>query len=177
VRKLAIAASALLLAATWLNAQQQALEVQQSNGFVEALLQNLGWRQAVIGRQLPAGAVVTSWVDASAKLGYGDSVVSVEQLTHLTVLDVGTELVRLSLESGGIRVEAAAIVYEVQFRGIVVRIEKGVAVLNDGVLKVEAGNVAVNGAQDSPLVVPVGSSVSLISSSEGPLFPALLPGP
>jgi len=177
VRKIAVAASAFLLAATWLNAQQQALEVQQSNGFVEALLQNLGWRQAVIGRQLPAGAVLTSWVDASAKLGYGDSVVSVEQLTHLTVLDLGTGLVRLSLESGGIRVETAAIVFEVQFHGVVIKIEKGVAVLNDGILKVEAGNVTVIGAQDSPLVIPVGSSVSLISSPEGPLFPSLLPGP
>jgi len=77
VKKLAIIISALLSAASCLNAQEQVLEVQQTSGFAEALLENLGWRQAVIGRQLPAGSAVTSWLDAEAKLGYRDSIVTV----------------------------------------------------------------------------------------------------
>jgi hypothetical protein len=173
VKKLAIIISALLSAASCLNAQEQVLEVQQTSGFAEALLENLGWRQAVIGRQLPAGSAVTSWLDAEAKLGYRDSIVTVEQLSHITVVDISADLVRLSLEAGGVRVDSAAITYEVRFHGMVIRIEKGTAVLSDGVLKAEAGTVTVSGAQDGPMVIHAGSSVNLLAPAHGPVFPAL----
>ncbi len=177
MKKLAIIGSFFLLAGAWLSAQDQVLEVQQSSGFVEALLENLGWRQAVIGRQLPAGAVVTSWIDATAKLGYGDSIVSLEPLTHLTLVDIGTGQVRLSVEAGGVRVDSGAVVYEVRFRGMAIKIEKGSALLSDGVLKAEAGSVAVMGVQDGPMVIPVGSSFDLLSQPRGPVFPASLSAP
>ena len=172
MKMLAIAASVLLMGLSSAGAQDLVLEVQQSNGFVEALLANLGWRQAVVGRQLPAGAVVTSWLAASATLGYNDSVVTVEQLTHLTVLDVGPAAVRLSLESGGLKVDSGGVVYEIQFRGMVIHIENGSAVLRDGALTAESGRVVVNGARDGPMEVPAGATVFLLSPAEGPVFPA-----
>ena len=150
--------------------EQQVLEVQQSSGFVEALIANLGWRQAVIGRPLPAGSVVTSWLHASAKMGYRDSLVALEPLTHATVLEVGPDLLRLSVESGGIRIDCPTTACELEFRGMIIRVEKGSAVLSDGVLRAEAGKVTVNGAQDGPLAVPPGTSRDLLTPMEGPVF-------
>ncbi|HTP57443.1 MAG TPA: hypothetical protein VMM82_00910, partial [Spirochaetia bacterium] len=115
-----MATSILLAGLATLGAQQeQVLEVQQSNGFVEALIGNLGWRQAVIGRQIPTGSVVTSWLGAAAKMGYQDTLVSIDQLTHFTVLDVEPALVRLSVESGSITVDCPTSAYELEFRGMV----------------------------------------------------------
>ena len=75
------------------------------------------------------------------------------------------------------RVDSGAVVYEVRFRGMAIKIEKGSALLSDGVLKTEAGSVAVMGVQDGPMVIPVGSSFDLLSQPRGPVFPALLPAP
>jgi hypothetical protein len=166
---------ALLLAAVaaTLSAQAtdaQLMEVQQSSGFVEVLLPDLGWRQAVIGRQVPAGSVITSWTDASAKVGYGDSLVSLEQLSHLKVLSISSSLIRFSLESGGIVVETPTSACEIEFRGMVVRIENGSATLNDGSLAVRSGSVVVNGAGRGPLPVAAGATISLLSPPAGPVF-------
>jgi hypothetical protein len=170
VKALLVIASLLAAASSSLSAQQQYLEVQQSTGFVEAFLADLGWRQAVVGRQLPAGAVVTSWIGATARMSYGDSLVTVSQLTHLTVLAVGPEAVRLSVESGGLSVDSANLVYEIEFRGLVVRVTKGTIAFNDGTLSVQSGNVEVVGAQERPVMVPAGTSLDLISSPTGPVF-------
>lgn len=172
MKKLAVIALVLLAAASSLAAQTvPALEVQQSSGFVEALLPDLGWRQAVIGRQLPAGSVVTSWIDAGATLGYGDSVLTLEPLSHLSVLAVGSDLVKVSLLSGGVKVQTTGLACELEFRGMVIRIEKATAVISDGVLSVREGSVIVSGAQDRPVPVSAGRSILLLSSPEGPVFP------
>jgi hypothetical protein len=176
VKRLLLAASVLLAGLATLEAQQeQVLEVQQSSGFVEALIGDLGWRQAVIGRPLPAGSVVTSWLGASAKMGYRDTVVSIEQLTHFTVLAVEPALVRLSVQSGSVRVDCPTTAYEIEFRGMVIRVEKGSAVLNDGLLSAEAGSVVVTGAQDGPLPVASGTSINLLAVDFGPVFRSAVP--
>jgi hypothetical protein len=178
VRKLVVIAMILLGAASSLGAQAAAapgFEVQESSGFVEALLPELGWRQAVIGRQLPAGAVVTAWTDARATIGYGDSVLTLEPFSHLGVLAVGNDLVRVSLLSGGVKVQTASLACEVEFRGMVIRIEKGTAVLSDEALSVQDGTVTVTGAQDKPIIVPAGTSLLLITRPEGPVFPSTDP--
>lgn len=176
MKKLTLAAAVLLAGLASLGAQQeQVLEVQQSSGFVEALIGNLGWRQAVIGRQMPAGSVVTSWIGAAAKMSYRDTLVSMEQFTHFTVLDVEPALVRLSVESGSVRVDCPTTAYELEFRGMVIRVEKGSAILNDGVLSAESGSVVVNGAQDQPLSVAPGTSIDLLKKSFGPIFRTEIP--
>jgi hypothetical protein len=178
VRKLVIIALVLLGAASSLGAQAAAapaFEVQESSGFVEALLPDLGWRQAVIGRQLPAGAVVTAWTDARATLGFGETVLALEPFSHLGVVSLGNDLARVSLLSGGLKVQTASVPCEVEFRGMVIRIEKGTAVLSNERLSVQDGTVTVTGAQDKPLPVPAGASIILISGSEGPVFPPSIP--
>jgi hypothetical protein len=148
----------------------QALEVQQSSGFVEVLLPDLGWRQAVLGRQLPPGAVVTSWLEASARITFGGSTVTLGPLSHLQILSVGKELVRLSLQAGAVTVEASAPAYEIEFRGLTVRIEQGTASLADGVLTVSSGTVLLTGAREEPLPINPGRSISLLSPSVGPIL-------
>jgi hypothetical protein len=166
---------ALLLAAvaSTLSAQAtdvQLMEVQQSSGFVEVLLPDLGWRQAVIGRQVPAGSVMTSWIDASAKVSYGDSLVTLEQLSHVKVLSITSSLIRLSLESGGIEIETPTAACEIEFRGMVIHVAKGKATLSDGSLAVQSGSVVVDGARREALPVPAGTTVSLLSPPAGPVF-------
>ncbi len=170
------AAIALLLAGAcgYLSAQAAtvpALEVQQSSGFVEALLPDLGWRQAVIGRQLPAGSVVTSWIDAAATITFADTVLTLEPFSHLGVVAVGRDAVKLSLVSGGITIQTAAVVCELAFRDLVIRIQNATVVLSDETLRVEAGSVEVDGARKGPVPVAAGSSVKLLSPPEGPVFP------
>ncbi len=160
---------ALLAGATSL-VEGQALEVQQSSGFVETLLPDLGWRQAVLGRQLPPDAVVTSWLGASARLTYGGSVVTLGPLSHLRILSVGKDLVRLSLEAGTVTVESSTPACEIEFRGLMVRMEQGNVTLTDGVLSVKAGTASLQGAQDKPLTFGPGSTFSLLTRSTGPVF-------
>ena len=170
MRRLLVFTVLLLAASVFLNAQGEVIEVEQSSGFVEALLANLGWRAAVVGRQLPPASVLTSWVGATAKLSYADSIITVGQLTHLTVLELGTGLVRISLEAGDIRVDTSTVTYELQFRDFAVRIEKGAVILSDGILTVESGSVQLNAAQNGPMRVVPGSPMDLLSSAQGPVF-------
>ena len=150
--------------------ESQALEVEQSSGFVEALLPDLGWRQAVLGRQLPADAVVTSWLGASARLTFGGSVFTLGPFSHLRIVSVEKDLVRLSLEAGTITVEPSAQACEITFRGLTVRTEQGSVTLTDGVLSVKAGTALLTGAQDQPLTFGPGSTVSLLHHAAGPVF-------
>jgi hypothetical protein len=175
VKKLAVIVLVLLAAVSPLGAQSAvipAFEVQESSGFVEALLPEVGWRQAVIGRQLPAGSEVTAWLDARATLGYGDTLLTLEPFSLLKVEAVGTDLVRVSLLCGGVKVQTAALACELEFRGMVIRIEKGTAVLSDETLTVQEGTVIVNGARDKPMPLTAGTSMPLISAPNGPVFPA-----
>ncbi len=151
----------------------QALEVQQSTGFVEVLLPDLGWRQAVLGRQLPPEAVVTSWLGASTRLAYDGSIVTLGPLSHLRIISVNKELVSLSLQAGTITVESSTPPCEIEFRGLTVRLEQGSITLTDGILRVVTGTAVVTGAQDQPLAFGPGSTFSLLTQPSGPVFKSL----
>ena len=146
------------------------LEVQQSTGFVEVLLPELGWRQAVIGRQVPAGSVMTAWLDATARLAYGDSILTLDQLSHVKVIDISASLIRLSVEAGGITIEVPTTACEIEFRGMVIRVEKGKASLGDDSLAVQSGSAVVQGAGPQPLPVAAGAKIALLSPAAGPIF-------
>lgn len=149
----------------------QAFEVQASSGYVEALLPSLGWRQAVVGRQVPAGSVVTAWQDARMEMDYQGDSVAVGSLTHLRVQALEPALVRLSLTSGSITIKVTTATFEVAFRGAAVRVEKGAATLADGVLTVASGNVSVIEANAPPRAVAPGETLSLLQRETGPVFP------
>jgi hypothetical protein len=148
----------------------QAFEVQASSGYVEALLPSLGWRQAVVGRQVPAGSVVTAWQDARMEMDYQGDSVTVGSLTHLRVQALDPALVHLSLTSGSITIKATTATYEVAFRGTAVQVEKGAATLADGILTVASGNVRVIEANARPRAVEPGETLSLLVRETGPVF-------
>ena len=148
----------------------QSFEVQQSSGFVEALLPDLGWRQAVVGRQLPPDSLLTSWLASNATFTYGDSTCTVGPLSHLRILAVTDQLARLSLTAGSITVQTSRLPFEIEFRGVTVRIEQGTASISDGVLTLSSGSAVVNGARDAPLAVSPGAVIPLLSRSDGPVF-------
>ena len=168
-----------LVAALWLTLagapavlHAQALEVQESSGTVEVLLPELGWRQAVVGRPLPADSVVTSWIGSTARAGFGDSTCTVGPLTHVRVVAVSDQLVRLSLLAGSLTVQTGGLAYEVEFRGVTIRLQGGEAVLSDGVLTLRTASAVLSGARDAPLPLKPGSMLDLIARSEGAVFHA-----
>lgn len=148
----------------------QALEVQESSGTVEALLPDLGWRQAVVGRPLPADSVLTSWIDSTARAGFGDSTCTVGPLTHVRVVAVSDQLVRLSLLAGSITVQTGSLAYEVEFRGVTIRLRGGEASLSDGVLTLRTAAAVASGLRAAALPLEPGAVLDLIARSEGPVF-------
>jgi hypothetical protein len=169
-RQVGVMMALVLLACASSILESQALEVQQSSGFVEVLLPDVGWRQAVLGRQLPPDSVITSWLAASARLAYGESVVTVGPLSDVRILSVAKDLVGLSLRAGTVTVESSTPPCEIEFRGLTVRLEQGSVSLTDGMLKVLTGNAVVKGAQDQPLALSAGSEFSLLNQPSGPIF-------
>jgi len=153
----------------------QAFEVQASSGYVEALLPALGWRQAVVGRQVPADSVVTAWQDAKAEMDYQGDSVTVGSFTHLRVLSVEADRVRLSLTSGSVTIKSTTASFELDFRGTVVQVEKGAATVTDGVLTVATGDVRVVEKNAQPHVVQPGETLSLLSRQTGSVFPVSSP--
>ncbi|HVO39865.1 MAG TPA: hypothetical protein VMV03_12625, partial [Spirochaetia bacterium] len=117
----------------------QAFEVQASSGYVEALLPSLGWRQAVVGRQVPAGSVVTAWQDARMEMDYQGDSLTVGALSHVRIQALEPALVRLSLTSGSLTIKATTATFEVAFRGAAVQVEKGAATLTNGLLTAASG--------------------------------------
>jgi hypothetical protein len=91
-------------------------------------------------------------------------------LSHLRILVVSDELVRLALASGTITVETPSLPYEIEFRGVTIRIEAGAVTIADGVLTVGSGTAMVTGARDLALPVSPGTSLNLLARSEGPVF-------
>lgn len=161
---------ALLASAPCLFAQVQVLEVRESSGYAEALLPTSGWRQAVVGRQLPAGSIVTTWQDARTRLDYQGDTVEVGPLTHLRVLSLEQSLVRLVLTEGSISVEAGFTAFELEYRGIRIRVEKGALSLASGALTVKSGSVFMTESNAEQRVVAEGATISLLSRQTGPVF-------
>ena len=83
---------------------------------------------------------------------------------------VSDQLVRLALLAGGITVQTGAVPYEIEFRGVTVRVEGGEASLSDGVLTLRSGTSVVTGAGGTPLPLKPGAVLDLLSRNEGPVF-------
>jgi len=167
--RLALAAWMGLAGAT-MALHAQSLEVQASSGTVEALLPELGWRQAVVGRPLPADTILTSWIDSTARAGIGDSTCSVGPLTHLRVVAVSDQLVQLALQAGSVTVETGGLSYEIEFRGVTIHLQGGAASVSDGVLTLTTATAVVSGVSAQPLPLKPGAVLDLLARNEGPVF-------
>jgi hypothetical protein len=148
----------------------QTLEVQESSGYVETLLPSVGWRQAVVGRQLPEGAVLTAWLDASARIDFQGDTLAVGPLSRVMVRSIQPGLVRLSMAAGSVRITAESAAFEVECRGFLIRVEKGAFSLENGVLRPSSGVVTVS-EPGSPLrSLGPGETFDLLARKTGPVL-------
>jgi hypothetical protein len=149
----------------------QALEVQESSGFVEARIPQVGWRQAVIGRQLPVESVAASWLGARARMEYRGCFVTLGSLGHLAVERLEENLVRLSLAAGSLQVQTGDTACEIGFRGLTVTLRGGSIEINDGLLRVREGTATVSAPGEAPVTAGTGATLSLLPYAPGPVLP------
>ena len=169
-RRARICILALVLAAGAACLAAQAIEVLESSGYAETLLPDIGWRQAVVGRQLPAGSALTSWLGARAKLDYRGSLLELGPLSLLRVLDLQPASARLSLSEGGLSIDAKDTAFELEYRGMTVRVESGSIALEGGLLSVASGSASVSGYLKDVVVLPSGARMNLLERAPGPVF-------
>ncbi len=149
----------------------QALEVMESTGFVEVNLPSTGWRQAVVGRQIPAGSTLTSWLSASARIEYKGSTLKTGPFTYATVTAVEGEVVRISLVCGSLSIEAPGpVAYEVEIRGMTVRIQAGAADLTAEAVSCRSGAVTLSIREGDTISLAEGDSLSLTDIPRGPVL-------
>jgi hypothetical protein len=167
MRRLFLAALAALLAQSL---AALSIEVSSSAGYAESLVPSVGWRQAVVGRQLPEGSVVAAWKGARAEMDYLGSRISLGSLGHLEVLSIGPESVGLRLTEGSLSVTAAGLRFTIEYRGFRISLEGGELSLADGILAVASGSVAVEGYSSRPLALATGSRLDLLARVTGPVL-------
>jgi len=148
----------------------QALEVMESSGYVETLLPSVGWRQAVVGRQLPEGAVLAAWLDANARVDFQGSTLAVGPLSRVLIRSLQTGQVQLSLTAGAVSVTSVNTAFEVEYRGSLIRVEKGAFDLADGVLRPQSGTVTVSEPGSPVRTLGPGEYLDLLSRKTGPVF-------
>jgi len=167
IRTFLIAALALSAA---LSASAQEIELSSSKGYAEALLPSVGWRQAVIGRRLPAGSVLITWTGAEARMEYEGSSLSLGPLSRLEVRGIGADSISLSLTEGELSIAAGSLSVEVEYRGVRVSTKGGGLRIADGKIAVDSGAVLIEGYAASPVTLSAGSRLELFERKRGSVF-------
>jgi|GEM_PF-2567668 len=148
----------------------QAIEIASSEGYAEALVPSSGWRQAVVGRQLPEGSVLTTWIGARATMDYQGNSLELGSLGRLKIEALEPESVRLTLTEGSLTIRAASSAFEVEYRGARISVREGEIALSDGVLSVVEGKASVEGYSAAPLEIVAGGRLALLDRATGPVF-------
>ncbi len=151
-------------------------EVTDSAGFAEALLPEIGWRQAVQGRRLDAGSVATTWVEAFMTIRYGDAQAALSPLTHVAVTSLGPGEIGLELTSGHLEItcETMAVSVVVSPNGvdtIIIRVGPEPASVSIGdQLTVTTGRARIHYDNGRELSVDAGETIPLHQIKRGPVF-------
>jgi hypothetical protein len=163
---------ALALASGAAGLGAQAIEVLESSGYAEVLLPDIGWRQAVVGRQVGAGSVLTSWLGARAKFEYQGGLLELGPLSRLRVLALAVEpaSARLSLAEGRLSIDTKGTAFELEYRGMTIKVESGSIALSGGLLSVASGSATLSGYDSAPLILSAGERLSLLDRESGPVF-------
>ncbi len=167
MRRILLAAIAALLAQA---AAAQAIEVSSSEGYAESLVPSVGWRQAVVGRQLPEGSIVATWTAARAEMGYLGARMTLGPLGLLEVASASADSVGLRLTEGSLEIAASGLRFEIEYRGARISLQGGEIVLADGILAVRSGKASVEGYASAPLALSAGESLNLLLKETGPVF-------
>lgn len=149
----------------------QSLVVLESTGFVETNLQDVGWRQAVVGRQIPEGSILTSWLNAKAELEGEDFRINLEPMTHVRLISLDSSHTRLALSAGALIIESTGCILEVEIRGKTIHLEQGVIRISDERLEVISGTAILDGYDKDSIRLDDGSEIIFSTVVKGPIFP------
>ena len=162
---------ALLCGTAALGAQQ--LAVSESVSRVEVLLSDREWRRAVLGRAVPDGGVVTTWLDSEVTLSRPGTELRLGSLGHLVVETTTEGALELRLTAGALQVEAIDIAVRITLaRGDTIT-TTGARFLVDGdTIAVETGTVQVDGARTpEPITLSGGAEFSFVPHRPEPILP------
>ncbi len=165
-RPLAVAVAALALAASSA-AFAQEIEIAESRGYAEALLPSIGWRQAVIGRRLPAGSILSAWIGAEARMEYEGASLVLGPMGRLEVREIGADSIYLVLTEGELTVDAGPMRVAVEYRGVRASTEGGALRIADGTIAVDSGAVLVEGYAGAPVALESGARLDLFERKKG----------
>lgn len=132
-------------------------EVTASDGFAEALLPEVGWRQAVLGRPLPAGTVITTWLDGTVEFDLAGAQLQLDPLSHLTVKQPGPETARVSLQTGVVTVMTEDSAVELGVGEDTVHISEGRARVSRESVVLEYGAAEVRRPGEAPVPLEAGA--------------------
>ncbi|TVR31952.1 MAG: hypothetical protein EA404_08795 [Spirochaetaceae bacterium] len=146
-----------------------AFEVIASSGQTEVLIPGQGWRRAVVGRLIPAGSIVTTWVDADATIGVSGVEVQISPLTHLTI-QTNDQLVETVLETGGLvvrvdRIHPARIVVVMPAQEYRIEASNAQFAIDRRAIVVSQGEVRVSRSRSPEVVLEAPATYSLLLHS------------
>jgi hypothetical protein len=167
MRRLAIA---ILAASCACALAAQAVEVVSSEGYAESLVPDLGWRQAVIGRQLPEGAVVATWTGAKVVMDYSGDRMEFGSFGRLEIASIGTGELFLALTEGSLSIRSSSVRFVVEYRGARIAIAGGELTIADGAIAVASGSATVEGYSAAAVSLGPGSRLDLFRREAGPVL-------
>ena len=165
-------AVALLCGAVSLSAQQ--LVVSESVSQVEVLLPDRGWRRAVLGRVIPSGSVITTWLDSEMMLGQPGVDLRLMSLGHLVVESMTETALELRLTAGALWVDVVdtAVRITVANRGYTITTTGARFSIDNRAIAIETGEVQVDGAYaPAPITLADGAEFSFMPRYLGSVFP------
>ena len=162
---------ALLCGAAALGAQQ--LTVSESVSRVEVLLSDRGWGRAVLGRAVPDGGVITTWLDSEVTLGRPGVELRLGSLGHLVVEATTEEAPELRLTAGMLQVEAVeTAVRIVPARGGTITTSGARFSIDGDTIAVETGTIRIERAgTPETITLSDGERFSFVPHRRGPIFP------
>lgn len=145
------------------------VEVADSSGFAEVLL-SAGWRQAVEGRRVPVGGVLTTWVDAGIRVTYLDAELELGALTQLTIASLRSDSLVVRVGVGELTATAGATKITIHAGDLAIECSECELTVGDQ-LDIAAGEATIVTQDGRSLVVAPGDRVELVQSSRGPILP------
>lgn len=152
----------------------QQLVVSDSIAQAEVLLPELGWRRAVLGRAIPTGSVVTTWIDSEVALEQQGVELRLVSLGHLIVESTTEDALDLRLTAGTLQVDTADISLRIVLtsRGHTVTTEGARFLIDTRRIVIQTGNVRVDLA-DVPIPIELsdGAEFSFVLQNPEAIFP------
>lgn len=152
-------------------AQTPGFAITQAVNQGEVRLPGIGWRRAVVGRTLPSGSVLTSWV-ASRIVAESESLTLF--IGPLSYVDVASVLdpAQVTVRAGEIRVQTeASIEVDVVRNGYRLSGRDVDFTLSRDRLVVDRGTLVVARPGNEPLPVAAGASLTMTLHPRGPILP------